>query len=566
MDLDHRFRPKDIYMTIRSPIPDAALTRHIAILGSTGSGKTTAAKSGIVEPVLDNGGRVLVIDPTAAWWGLRLSASGKQLAFRIYIFGGDHGDYPLRAKDAAILAEVFAKSRDSAIFDTSHMTVGERSAFFIDFATTLLRRNNGPVNLVIDESHLFMPQAGAKVGGQVPAMLHAGNNLVSLGRSKGIRVTMISQRPAKLHKDSLTQAQALVAMRVLAPQDRKAIAEWIAEQADPEKGKEIIASLSSLKAGEAWVWAPLEGVLDRVKFRLPTTFDSSRAPDEMSGYAQVLPPINLADLKDKLSTIAEETKANDPKALKAEIARLKTIIPADPAAIDKAFQRGREEGYKEGRYDGHREGSHAQMRRVVEAIGNAAMLNGDIDALQAFKLPAIDFKPIPQNAPVRLARPPAPIGAQPGVRTSPNSAAIKMLAVLDTSPPVRRSWSQTATLAGLKARGGHFNSGRAILLKNGLVIEEGGLVRIAEPSHDAGPEIIDRDELIAMWASKLSGAAPRILQYLADHGPASRETVAEGLGMQPRGGHWNTSWSQLRNNGLVSFNGDQAELTELFNG
>ncbi|MBA3752927.1 MAG: DUF87 domain-containing protein, partial [Nitrospira sp.] len=58
-------------------IPAEALTRHIAILGSTGSGKTTAAKSGIVEPILAAQGRVLVIDPTAAWWGLRLAANGK---------------------------------------------------------------------------------------------------------------------------------------------------------------------------------------------------------------------------------------------------------------------------------------------------------------------------------------------------------------------------------------------------------------------------------------------------------------------------------------------------------
>lgn len=304
-------------------IPREALTRHIAILGSTGSGKTTAAKSGIVEPILADGGRVLVIDPTSGWWGLRLAANGKGAGFPIYIFGGDHGDYPLRAKDAAPLAEAFATSSDSAIFDTSLMTVNDRSGFFTEFVLALLRRNRGPVNLVIDESHLFMPQVGAKVGGMVPAMLHAGNNLVSLGRSKGIRVTMITQRPAKLHKDSLTQAQALVAMRVLAPQDRKAIAEWIAEQADAEKGKEIIASLSGLKAGEAWVWAPLQDALTRVKFPLPKTFDSSKAPDDMSGAGPVLTPINLDALKSRLSVIEAETKANDPKLLKAELTALR---------------------------------------------------------------------------------------------------------------------------------------------------------------------------------------------------------------------------------------------------
>lgn len=215
-------------------IPSEALDKHIALLGGTGSGKTSTAKTAIVEPALTAGERVLVIDPTSAWWGLRLGKDGKAKGFPIYIFGGDHGDYPLRARDAEILADAFGTSSDSAVFDTSLMTVAERTQFFTDFAEAIRRKNRGPLKIVIDESHLFMPQSGAKSGGAVPAMLHAGNNLVSLGRSRGLRITLISQRPAKLHKDSLTQVQSLVAMRLLAPQDRNAISDWIADQADPK--------------------------------------------------------------------------------------------------------------------------------------------------------------------------------------------------------------------------------------------------------------------------------------------------------------------------------------------
>ena len=52
---------------------------------------------------------------------------------------------------------------------------------------------------------------------------------------------LISQRPAKLHKDSLTQVETLVAMRLIAPQDRDAVSDWIADQADKDQGKEIVA-------------------------------------------------------------------------------------------------------------------------------------------------------------------------------------------------------------------------------------------------------------------------------------------------------------------------------------
>jgi hypothetical protein len=75
--------------------------------------------------------------------------------------------------------------------------------FFTDFADTILRVNRGPLRLVIDGAHLFAPQAGTRGADAMPDMLlHAANNLISLGRSRGLRIVLISQRPAKVHKDT----------------------------------------------------------------------------------------------------------------------------------------------------------------------------------------------------------------------------------------------------------------------------------------------------------------------------------------------------------------------------
>jgi hypothetical protein len=327
-------------------IPAEALKNHIGIIGKTGSGKTFAAK-GIVESLLDAGERVCIVDPASAWWGLKSKASGKAGAYRVVIFGGDHADLPLGAVHGEAIAEIVATSNTPAIIDTSLMKVGERTRFFTDFASELLRKNKGPLHLFIDECHLFCPQ-GRVADPQSGNMLHAANNLISLGRSKGLRVTLISQRPAKVHKDSLTQIETMIAMRLIAPQDRRAVEDWIADQADQQKGKDIIASLPSLSKGQGWVWAPELGILKKVTFPRIKTFDSGSTPEGFGdGSGPVLAAIDMATISTKLVAIKEEADANDPVKLKARIRDLeKSPSAAEPDS--KAQQKAQAEGFKNG--------------------------------------------------------------------------------------------------------------------------------------------------------------------------------------------------------------------------
>ncbi len=327
-------------------IPARVLDQHIAILGKTGSGKTYTAK-GIAESLLRAGARVCIVDPTGVWWGLRSDASGKKPAFSIVVFGGEHGDCPLGQQHGAAIAEIIGTTDTSAVLDTRSMTVGERTRFFADFGEALLRKNKGPLHLILDESHLFAPQ-GRVNDPQSGKMLHAANNLVSLGRGVGLRIILISQRPAKLHKDSLTQAETLIAMRLIAPQDRNAVEDWIGEWADPKQGKEILGSLPSLPTGEGWLWSPEIGVLERQKFPKISTYDSSRAPD--GGTAKiVLANIDLPTIQARLETVAHDAFENDPKRLRARIAELERAAKqspvtksaaVDPETLKKEFDRG----------------------------------------------------------------------------------------------------------------------------------------------------------------------------------------------------------------------------------
>jgi hypothetical protein len=404
------------------PIPEAALDKHIAFLGATGSGKTSADKAAVIEPVLEANGRALIIDPKGDWWGLRLSKSGKREGYPIPIFGGRHADYPLRVKDAAALAEAYGTSHGSAVFDTSLMSVEDRAQWFINFAEALMRKNRGRVHVVLDECHIFAPKAGAKIHGLAPRMLHAANNLASLGRGLGLRISMLSQRPAKVHNDLLSCAKTMVAMQMVLPHDRDAVRDWIVDQADPSVGKEIVASLPSLKPGEAWVWYPLGGYLKRKRFPLPQTFDASAAPSDDPGEGPTLAPINLDKLQGKLASIEEERKANDPAALKkrvadleGEVRRLETAAPVAPAKPDKdALAEAQRLGFAQA----ERKLAAAMRRELARKLkeGLAAMRRHAAGAIERIdhELRKIDAKDValaaayePPAAQPAPARPPA---------------------------------------------------------------------------------------------------------------------------------------------------------------
>lgn len=325
---------------MKDTIPAAALNQHIAILGKTGAGKSYFAR-GIVERLLDENKRVCIIDPKGDWFGLRLGASGKSAGYPVVIFGGAHGDLPINAAAGGQIAELVATGNRPTILDLSELTIGERTRLFMDFAAGLFRHNKGPLWLVIDEVHNFAHQ-GRIQDVDSGKMLHWANRLASEGRGKGIQIIMASQRPQKVHKDTLTCAETLVAMRVVHNLDRAAIKEWMDGAGDKEKSAAVLQSLASLPRGEAWSWSPELGFFGQVKAAKIKTYDSMSPAaidsQPLKGWADV----NLDEVRTKLADVVKEAEANDPKLLRAKIADLSNQlyksakgVQAGPAIIEK---------------------------------------------------------------------------------------------------------------------------------------------------------------------------------------------------------------------------------------
>lgn len=566
-------------------VPDAAFDKHVALLGMTGAGKTSVIKTAIVEPDLEADRRVLIITPKDDWWGLRLSKSGKGDGFNIPIFGGRHEDYPLQVKDAALLAETYGTMKGSAIFCTSRLSVQDRARWFAAFAEKLLSANRGWVRVVIDEAHVFMPKQGGKGGGAIPSALHAGNELVSQGRSGGLRIVLASQRSAKLHNDALTQCSCLIAMLLMAPHDRDAVKDWIEDQADPQRGKEIIASLATLNPGQAWVWAPGAKFLERVQFARPSTFDSSAAPDDGSDAEHRLKPINLDALKGKLAKVEAEAKAKDPKqipTLQAEVARLTKALASagetkpsaapDKATLEAAEARGFERGKKELATAADRRIKDAQITLISGLIDLvdplAQFLANELKSAKADKTKIaaqVTFTPSPvtrapaprPTAPVRVAAPRAPSAANGSSDLAgPEQRILNSISTWHDMGHQRPTNAQVAWLAGYAPAGGAYKNPRGALKTRGLIdYPEDDRLALTDDGR-AHASAIELDGSLADFVlSRVKGPEQRILRGVIAAYPESLSNAetAAAAGYAPDGGAYKNPRGALRTKSLIEY-------------
>lgn len=316
-------------MAARLPVPAAILQQHTVILGKTRSGKSSVMRL-LVESLLDRQEPVCIIDPKGDHWGIKLAADGKRPGYPVVIFGGEHADIPITEHAGASVAELFATGNRPCLIDLGGWMVQPRTRFWIDFASALFRCTKGTRWLAVDEVHNFAPK-GKIFDPDAGKALHWMNRLASEGLGKGLALIFASQRPQKVHNDTLTSAETLIAMRVLHPSDRGAVADWIKGCGDAS-GDTVLASLAQLARGEGWVWSPEIGFgPTRVAFPLFRTYDSFRAQSvaetkRLTGWAEV----DLDDVRARFADAIAEAAANDPATLKRTIADLRRQLAARP--------------------------------------------------------------------------------------------------------------------------------------------------------------------------------------------------------------------------------------------
>ena len=574
--MPRRAEPVPNSLEVAGVLPLSALDERVAIVGTSGSGKTYAAK-GMVERLLDQQARVCVVDPLGVWWGLRAGADGASPGYPVVVFGGRHADVPLHEGMGAALGRLVGEHSLACVVDLSELGSGAaRRRFMSSFAEAVYEANSEPLHLVLDEADMWAPQRPMPEG---MALLGRIEEIVRRGRVRGFIPWLISQRPAVVHKDVLSQADILVMMKLTASQDRDAVGGWIEGQADRAEGRRILGELPRLGRGEGYIWAPSDGVLARVAFPAIRTHDSSRTPrrGERQATPRTLAEVDLSAIVAALAAVevAEGTATSGRAA------------PSPAAAGRKRLTEQGQTLTEQGRT------LTAAQARVAELEAEVAGLRARLGQIVALAQGVPSEVTQPAWRPEQPAAAPQPPRAAPAIgsavsgkpaapATEPppsraagfgatlHPAARKLLAALAQHAPARFTWGQAATLAGLKAAGGHYNAGRKQLRDLCLVEEAGDLVAASSAGLDAAGEVPSAPstpgERLVMWCERLPSPAPEMLRSLASHGGRYIEAaeLAAALGKKPTGGHWNSGLALLRNNGLIEVSGKRLRVSDLF--
>lgn len=473
-------------------MPLSAATKTFAILAKRGAGKSYTAAV-LAEEFHRTGIPFVVFDPIDVWWGLRLAADGVSPGLPVAVFGLDHADVPLTGDMGVQIAQAIVGHNVSCVLSTFGMPKAQQRKLITDFSATLLHINNAPRHIIIEEAHEFVPQ---RVMGDMAACFNAVNSLIVMGRNRGLGATLLSQRAATINKDSLTQIDTLLAFRNTSPQDRKALREWVEYHAAEGDFAAFMDSLPSLPTGEGWIWSPeFLNVFERIKIRKRTTFHPDR---ETLGAGVAMPTLAQADVQQFIHQFAKVIEPlSELRQLRQNIDAAaapspETKVAMGPARPEPVAVWEDERKKLIATYDAKlltKDAEIAALHAKLAAIG---------ELLNAVDLPAVAPSTGPASVPVSNgADSPGALVEPPERRQTgqvnqkivdlwakklggSKNGASRILCYLAEMYPMTFTRSQLALAVGMTASGGQYGGYLSTLLRNKMIVNEGGYLVLSE--------------------------------------------------------------------------------------
>ncbi|EMA35139.1 ATP-binding protein [Halobiforma nitratireducens] len=239
------------------------LTGRGFVTGKSGSGKSNTA-SVIAEELLEAGFPLLIVDTDGEYYGL------KEEYEMLHAGADEECDIQIGPEHAEQMAELALEENVPIILDVSgYLDEDVADELLRKIARQLFvkeKKLKKPFLLVVEEVHEYIPEGGG-VG-------ETGNLLIKIskrGRKHGLGILGISQRPADVKKDFITQANWLVWHRLTWNNDTKVVGRII----DSEYS-ELVADLDDGQAFVQTDWNDVE--VRKVQFRRKRTFDAGATP------------------------------------------------------------------------------------------------------------------------------------------------------------------------------------------------------------------------------------------------------------------------------------------------
>ena len=246
------------------------LTGRGFVTGKSGSGKSNSVNV-IVEETLDLGRPVLIIDTDGEYWGL------KEQYRMLHLGNDDRCDATVTAADADVIVELALERGVPTILDISGFLREEDADEIVHRVVKRLfqreKQVREPFLLIAEEVHEYIPQQGG--------LTDAGETLIQVakrGRKHGLGFIGVSQRPASVDKDFITQCDWITWHRLTWQNDTDVVRSLL--------GSDAAQEVEELDPGEALLMTDWDETVERVQFRKKRTFDAGAPP----GFDDFDPP------------------------------------------------------------------------------------------------------------------------------------------------------------------------------------------------------------------------------------------------------------------------------------
>ncbi|MFB6083024.1 MAG: LAGLIDADG family homing endonuclease [Halorientalis sp.] len=251
----------------------------------------------VAENLLDAGFGILIVDIDGEYYGL------KEEYEILHVGADDECDIQVTTEHAGKIASLALEQNVPIILDvSSFLDEDEAESLLTEVSRQLFAKEKKlkqPFLMLVEEVHEWIPEKGS--------VTEAGKMLIKIGkrgRKHGLGMVGISQRPADVKKDFITQCDWLVWHRLTWNNDTKVVSRIL--------GSEYAEAVEDLDDGEAFMMTDWAEQVKRVQFHRKQTFDAGATPGLEDVDRPDLKSVS-SDLVSELEEISEEKQRTEDR-------------------------------------------------------------------------------------------------------------------------------------------------------------------------------------------------------------------------------------------------------------